>query len=97
MTPAQIAAKPADNRTPIEQAIDKLQTINGWYEDDGPHWVNVDEVEDMLAALLPAEREQIERAYIQGDIDSCTESVNGHYMRDYKDFKVYITQTYGTP
>lgn len=99
MTPSQIAAKQADKRTPIEQAmwnIDiQIATLKE-VEDIAEHAPAVlriiKPIREMLDKLLPAEREAIERAYNEGQSDP--EIRNGR-IEKFCDSSFYFTQTYG--
>lgn len=98
MTPTQIAAKPADKRTPIEQAILNIHLKIDPYGLSHEIYENYayGKAIEILQALLPAEREAIERAYIYGDEDSSEEQHGGHWSRKHKGSSDYFTQTYGT-
>lgn len=99
MTPAQIAAKPADKRTPIEQAIwdidIQIATLKE-VEDIAGHAPAVlrliKPIREMLDKLLPAEREAIEAAYNEGQNDP--EIVNCKISK-FQSAQSYFTQTYG--
>ena len=93
MTPTQIAAKQADKRTPIEQAIFDIDSHKSIVGTDPK--IALDYAVWKLQALLPAEREAIERAYVQGDEDSSEEDHGGHWSRKCKNASDYFTQTYG--
>lgn len=92
MTPTQIAAKPADKRTPIEQAILDIDSHKSIVGTDPK--TALDYAVWKLQALLPAEREQIELAYEQGDDDSSEEQHGGHWSRKHKGSTDYFTKTY---
>ena len=86
MTLAQIAAKPADKRTPIEQAIWNIDIQIATFKevediaDHAPAVLRIIKpIREMLDKLLPSEREAIEAAYNQGNLDSYVETREEKY------------------
>lgn len=100
MTPTQIAAKPADKRTPIEQAILDIDSHKSIVGTDPK--IALDYAIWNLSTLLKYEREQIERAFISGSkrgyITGSNHAVGVKGKNDktaMQDVKDYFTQTYG--
>lgn len=80
-------------KTVIQQAIEKLQHLNGWYEDDGPQWISHYDVEDMLKSLISIEHKQIEDAYQAAENECEFGPTLGSAFYDASD---YFTKTYTT-